>query len=119
LIERLAATPEEALPYARDLVGVDPFDEDTWALMIATLAEAGRRGELRPQFEAGLRTLREVGGGFGSLLRAWRAAQAASSRSVDREAKLAGSAAARRALFPTNPIFTARSSSTPSALCSG
>jgi hypothetical protein len=27
--------------------------------------------------------------------------------------------AAWRALFPTNPIFTARSSSTPSALCSG
>jgi hypothetical protein len=27
--------------------------------------------------------------------------------------------AALRALFPTNPIFTARALSTPSALCSG
>ena len=53
--ERVAATPEEALPYARELVGIDPFDEDAWALLITTLAEAGRSGELRPQFEAGLR----------------------------------------------------------------
>jgi TolB-like protein len=83
LTERLAATPEEALPYARELVTIDPFDEDAWALLITTLAEAGRSGELRPQFEAGLRTLREVGGGFGSLLRAWRATQAEAGRSVD------------------------------------
>ena len=104
LIERLAATPEEALPYARELVSVDPFDEDAWALLIATLAEAGRSGELRPQFEAGLRTLREVGGGLGSLLRAWRATQAPSGRSVDREPKPAESAAAQRASIVVLPF---------------
>jgi TolB-like protein len=103
LVERLAATPEAALPYARELVGVDPFDEDAWALLIATLAEAGRSGELRPQFEAGLRALRDVGGGFGSLLRAWRAAQAASSRSVD-HATAAGSPAAQRASIVVLPF---------------
>jgi TolB-like protein len=103
LVERLAATPEAALPYARELVGVDPFDEDAWALLIATLAGAGRSGELRPQFEAGLRTLRDVGGGFGSLLRAWRAAQAASSRSVD-DAKAARSPAAQRASIVVLPF---------------
>ena len=103
LVERLAATPEAGLPYARELVGVDPFDEDAWALLIATLAEAGRSGELRPQFETGLRTLRDVGGGFGSLLRAWRAAQAASSRSVD-HAKAAGSPAAQRASIVVLPF---------------
>ena len=103
LVERLAATPEAALPYARELVSVDPFDEDAWALLIATLAEAGRSGELRPQFETGLRTLRDVGGGFGSLLRAWRAAQAASSRSVD-HAKAAGSPAAQRASIVVLPF---------------
>jgi len=103
--ERLAATPEEALPYARELVGVDPFDEDAWALLITTLAEAGRSGELRPQFEAGLRTLREVGGGFGSLLRAWRATEAAGSRSVNREAKpAAGPAAGQRASIVVLPL---------------
>jgi TolB-like protein len=103
LVERLAATPEAALPYARELVSVGPFDEDAWALLIATLAEAGRSGELRPQFEAGLRTLRDVGGGFGSLLRAWRAAQAASSRSVG-DTKAAGSPTAQRASIVVLPF---------------
>jgi TolB-like protein len=102
--ERVAATPEEALPYARELVGIDPFDEDAWALLITTLAQAGRTGELRPQFEAGLRTLRDIGGGFGSLMRAWRATQVAGSRSVEREAKLTGSAAAPRASIVVLPL---------------
>jgi TolB-like protein len=103
LVERLAGTPEAALPYARELVGVDPFDEDAWALLIATLAKAGRTGELRPQFEAGVRTLRDVGGGFGSLLRAWRAAQAPTSRPDD-HATAAGSAAAQRASIVVLPF---------------
>ncbi len=38
LIERLGATPQEALPYARELVRVDPFDETAWAQLIDTLA---------------------------------------------------------------------------------
>ena len=104
LVERLAPTPEEALPHARELVGVDPFDEDAWALLITTLSEAGRSGELRPQFEAGLRSLREVGGGFGSLLRAWRASQSASGRALERKAKPAGPAAAQRASIVVLPF---------------
>ena len=104
LIERLSATPEEALPYARELVGVDPFDEDAWALLIATLAAAGRGGELRPQFEAGLRTLRDVGGGFGSLMRAWRATQAAGRRSVDDAPAAARRQAAHRASIVVLPF---------------
>ena len=84
LVERLAATPQEALPHARELVRVDPFDETAWARLIDTLASAGRSGEIRQQYEAGLRSLREVGGGSGPLLYAWRAAQAATGRSTDR-----------------------------------
>jgi adenylate cyclase len=103
LVERLAATPEAALPYARELVGIDSFDEDAWALLIATLAEAGRSGELRPQFEAGLRALRDVGGGFGSLLRAWRVAQATNSGSAD-HAKTAGFSPAQRASIVVLPF---------------
>ena len=41
---------------------------------------AGRIGEIRRQYEVGLRSLREIGGGSGPLLRAWRAAQAATGR---------------------------------------
>ena len=76
LTERLAATPQKALPYARELVRADPYDETAWALLISNLAAAGRRGEVRQQCEAAMRTLREVGGGSGPLLLAWRAAQA-------------------------------------------
>jgi TolB-like protein/DNA-binding SARP family transcriptional activator len=84
LTERLGATPDRALPYARQLVRIDPYDETAWALLIATLANAGRSGEVRQQYEAGQRALREVGGGSGPLLRAWRAAQASAATSTDR-----------------------------------
>jgi TolB-like protein/DNA-binding SARP family transcriptional activator/Flp pilus assembly protein TadD len=73
LSERLAASPEAALPHVRELVAIDSFDEDAWALLITTLANAGRRGEIGQQYKAGQRALREVGGGSGPLLRAWRA----------------------------------------------
>src|SRR5262249_9357682 len=85
LTERLAATPEEALPYARELVRLDPYDETGWAQLISNLAAAGRGGEVRQQYEAAMRTLREVGGGSGPLLQAWRAAQASVTRSADRD----------------------------------
>jgi TolB-like protein len=85
LTERLGATPQEALPYVRELVRVDPFDETAWALLISTLASAGRSGEIRQQYEAGLRSLQEVGGGSGPLLHAWRAVQASTTRSPARD----------------------------------
>ena len=65
---------------------LDPFDETAWARLIATLASAGRSGEIRQQYEAGLRSLKQVGGGSGALLRAWRAAQAVPPRPADRGA---------------------------------
>ncbi len=81
LTERLGAAPHEALPYARELVRIDPLDESAWALLIGVLTSAGRSGEIRQQYEAGLRALREVGGGSGPLLHAWRSAQASTARS--------------------------------------
>ena len=84
LTNRLGATPDEALRFARELVRVDPYDETAWALLIATLASAGRSGEVRQQYEAGQRALREIGGGSGALLRAWRAARASAATSADR-----------------------------------
>jgi TolB-like protein len=91
LIERLAVSPEEALPHARALVRVDPFDETAWAQLITTLAGSGRHGELRQQYEAGLRALREVGGGAGALVRAWRAVQPGSQPAIQSVASSAGS----------------------------
>jgi TolB-like protein/DNA-binding SARP family transcriptional activator len=83
LIERLRSTPDAALPYARELVRIDPYDETAWALLISNLAAAGRSGEVREQHEAGLRALRDVGGGSGPLLRAWRTVRGSASGSAD------------------------------------
>src|SRR5262249_44128112 len=83
LTKQLGATAHEALPFARELVRVDPYDEAAWALLIATLASADRSGEVRQKCEAGPRALQGVGGGSGALLRAWRAAQASAAISAD------------------------------------
>ena len=85
LTERLLAIPHEALPFARELVRVDPYDERAWALLVGTLASAGRSGEIRRQYEAGQRALREVGGASGPLLQAWRAAHASATGSAARD----------------------------------
>ena len=98
LSERLAATPEAALPHVRELVAIDSFDEDAWALLITTLANAGRRGEIAQQYEAGQRALREVGGGSGPLLRAWRVAQASNGGA---DARVVTASAPAQALGPS------------------
>jgi DNA-binding SARP family transcriptional activator/pimeloyl-ACP methyl ester carboxylesterase len=79
LAELLAATPDAALPYARDLVRIDPYSEPAWALLIRLLGAAGRRQEAAQQYETGTRVLKEVGGPSGALIRVWRAARGASS----------------------------------------
>ena len=104
LAERLGAAPQEALPYARELVRVDPFDEAAWALLIDILARAGRSGEIRQQYEAGLRSLREVGGGSGPLLHAWRSAQASTAHLASRTTTPAEPAHALRASIVVLPF---------------
>jgi TolB-like protein/Flp pilus assembly protein TadD len=104
LTQRLGARPQEALPYARELVRVDPFDETAWALLINILASAGRSGEIRQQYEAGLRSLREVGGGSGPLLHAWRSAQASTVRSASRNTASTEPADASRASIVVLPF---------------
>ena len=110
LTERLGATPQEALPYARELVRNDPYDETAWALLIGNLASAGRGQEVRQQYEAGVRALREVGGGSGLLLQAWRAAQASAPRPANRDTAGVEPVAAGQ---PAAKIAVAASSSQP------
>jgi adenylate cyclase len=104
LTARLGATPQEALPYVRELVRVDPFDESAWALLIDTLASAGRSGEIRQQYEAGLRSLREVGAGAGPLLHAWCTAQTSIGRSADHDTTPARPAETQRASIVVLPF---------------
>jgi len=74
---------EAALNYARELVHIDPLSESAWATLITILTEIGRGGEAKQQYEAALRKLREVGGGSGALLRAWRMGQEPVARSAE------------------------------------
>lgn len=74
LVERLASTPDEALQFARDLVRIDPINEDARARLIQLLTIAGRRTEAKTQYESAARLLSELGtkSATGPLETAWR-----------------------------------------------
>ncbi len=73
LVDRLDATPAEALPHARELVRIDPLDEEVRARLLRLLALAGRRNEVKAQYESAARMLKELGTkATGPLETAWR-----------------------------------------------
>jgi len=61
LVERLAADPERALPHARALAGLSPYDEGSRAMLVRLLLTLGYRDEAEQQYQMGLRMLKEVG----------------------------------------------------------
>ena len=61
LVDRLAESPDEALPFARELVRIDPLNEDVRAQLIRLLTLAGRRNEAKTQYESASRLLGELG----------------------------------------------------------
>ncbi|MFN8643969.1 MAG: AAA family ATPase [Candidatus Binatia bacterium] len=69
LVDRLAEDPAAALPFARTLAQVDPFNEEAHGALVRLLAAAGRRGEAEQQAQAAARLLREVDGGGAVLQR--------------------------------------------------
>jgi DNA-binding SARP family transcriptional activator len=74
LIGRLAETPEAALPHARRLAQVDPFDEPARVALLQLLLRLGRRDEAEQQFAAAVHLFKELGGDAeAGLLRTWRA----------------------------------------------
>ncbi len=86
LMERLAGEPERALPHARMLVGIFPYDEAARATLISLLVASGRAAEAEQQYQLGTRLLEEVGAtSTGTLYRAWRGTPgAAAKRPVER-----------------------------------
>lgn len=73
LINRFNTQPEQALGYARQLVGVSPYDEHARAALIRLLLNLERHQEAEQQYQLGLRLLEEVGAeSQGILLQAWR-----------------------------------------------
>jgi DNA-binding SARP family transcriptional activator len=61
LIEKLSDDPARALPYARYLVGLDPYGEAARAKLIRLLVESGRAEEAEQQYRLGARVLKEIG----------------------------------------------------------
>jgi tetratricopeptide (TPR) repeat protein len=74
LLRRLAEEPERALPHARALVGLSPYEESYRATLIRLLNAAHQPGEAEEQYQLGLRMLKEAGiASSGALLAARRA----------------------------------------------
>jgi len=61
LVGRLAEYPERALPHARSLVGISPYDEEPRVNLIRLLNATQRLAEADEQYQLGIRMLKEVG----------------------------------------------------------
>ena len=72
LRERLTASPERALPYARALVGLSPYEEAPRAALIRLLYAAKLSAEAEQQYQLGLRMLKEAGVSPAGVLEAAR-----------------------------------------------
>jgi len=80
LIQRLSDDPERALPHARSLVRIAPYDESARAGLVRMLLVLGHFEQAEQQFQAGTRTLKGAGMALnGELLRAWRGTRNAST----------------------------------------
>ncbi|MEM7434333.1 MAG: AAA family ATPase [Myxococcota bacterium] len=76
LIKRYEEDPPKALPHARELVRIDPLNQDARARLIRMLAAEGRRNEARTQYESATRLLEELGSRrAGPLVAAWHDVQ--------------------------------------------
>lgn len=74
LDDRLTASPQQALPYIRRLVELDPYSEAAWARLVQRLNDLGRRREAEEQYAAALTALADVGGAGHLLEKARRTA---------------------------------------------
>lgn len=83
LVERLADTPERALPYAHAWVRLVPFDEAARARLVRLLLALQRPREAEQQLQLGVRLIREAGLPLsGALLRAWHEPRLASANAT-------------------------------------
>jgi len=74
LVARFGNEPARAIPFARALVGLSPYEEGQRATLIRLLNAAHQFGEAEEQYQLGLRMLQEVGTrATGALLAARRA----------------------------------------------
>jgi DNA-binding SARP family transcriptional activator len=74
LIRRLSDEPERAVPHARALVGLFPYEESCRSTLIRLLNAARQPGEAEEQYQLGLRMLKEAGVQSSGALQAVRRA---------------------------------------------
>ena len=73
LIGRLAEQPVNALPHARQLVQIDPFNDAARVSLLQFLVALGRRDEAEQHFEAAVRVFKELGeNAEANLIKTWR-----------------------------------------------
>jgi DNA-binding SARP family transcriptional activator len=73
LIGRLGEQPSVALPHARQLVQIDPFNDAARVSLLQFLTALGRRDEAEQHFEAAVRVFRELGENADvNLIKTWR-----------------------------------------------
>ncbi len=78
LIRRSSNSPERALPHARSLVRIAPYNEQARCTLIRLLVALGHTDQAEQQYHMGTRMLAEAGiGSSAELLQAWRGAPAA------------------------------------------
>ena len=70
LVERHRDAPESALPHARSLVSISPYDEEIRASLIRILVSLSHADEAEQQYKLGLRMLKEVGATASGLMQA-------------------------------------------------
>jgi DNA-binding SARP family transcriptional activator len=81
LIHRLSGNPEGALPHARTLARIAPYDEPARATLVRTLLAVGNVAQAEQQYQIGTRMLSEAGiAPTGELQRAARGAPRTPSR---------------------------------------
>lgn len=89
IADRLDAAPERALPHVRQLVQIDPYNAAARSTLLGHLIALGRKSEAEQHFEAGVRILKEVGGGAEfALLKTWRDLHRGSRAAVTPAAEL-------------------------------
>jgi DNA-binding SARP family transcriptional activator len=74
LIRRFAGEPQRALPHARALVGLYPYEENYRATLIRLLNDVRQPAEAEQQYRLGLRMLQEIGAESSGALLAARSA---------------------------------------------
>jgi len=73
LIGRSGDRPAAALPHARQLVQIDPFNDAARISLLQFLTALGRRDEAEQHFEAAVSVFRELGNNAdANLLKSWR-----------------------------------------------